>query len=71
MRKTSIASIIKRKREDNNESISVHESVYSKYEIYNYKRGAYIVSNSICLDDISIISKGRKENENSSINERE
>lgn len=44
MRKTSIASIIKRKREDNNESISVHESVYSKYEIYNYKRGAYIVS---------------------------
>lgn len=40
MRKTSIVSIIKRKRESNNKSISACKSLYSKNGIYNYERGA-------------------------------
>ena len=55
-----IINIIK----DNDENICVYERGYTKSEIYNYKRGACIANNSICIDVISIISKSEKEDDN-------
>ena len=40
MRKTSIESIIERKREDNIKSMYAYKSLYTSYEIYNCERGA-------------------------------
>ena len=44
MRKTSIASIIERKREYNNKSMCACKSLYSKNGIYNYERGDDIIN---------------------------
>lgn len=57
IRKISIVSIIKRKRERNNKSIYAYERVYSKYGIYNCKRGARIAS----------INKRKRESNNKTI----
>ena len=43
---------------------------YTRNGIYNYKRGAYIANNFICIDVISIISKGRRKYDDISINIR-
>ena len=71
MRKTSIANINLKYREDNSENndenISVREDIYSKNRIYNCKRGACITNNSIYIDNISIISKSKKEDDNVSV----
>lgn len=40
IRKTSIVSIIKRKRESNNKNICACKRGYTNYGIYNYERGA-------------------------------
>ena len=52
MRKTSIANIIKRKREDNNknnnENIYAYKSPYTSYRIYNYERGATTIHPRPC-----------------------
>lgn len=45
----------------------MHERVYSKNGIYNCKRGAYIANDYICIDDINIISKSKKEDDNVSV----
>ena len=45
----------------------VYESGYTNCEIYNCKSGACIANNSICIDDISIISKSKKEDDNVSV----
>ena len=39
----------------------------TKNRIYNCKRGACIANNSICIDDIRIISKSEKEDDDISI----
>ena len=48
--------------------IYVYIREYSKNGIYNCKRGACIANNSICIDVISIISKGRRKYDDISIN---
>ena len=48
----------------------MRESVYSKNGIYNCDRVAYVANNYICIDDISIISKSKKEDDDISISLR-
>lgn len=43
IRKTSIVSIIKRKRESNNKNICACKRGYTNYGIYNYERGVKLV----------------------------
>lgn len=50
-----------------NEIISIRMRAITNNGAYNYERGACITNNHICIDDISIISKSKKENDNVSV----